>query len=456
MRPALTLRARAAGFWRALRQRLALPAHDLLRDAVYRRLWVSILTSSLGGQITLLALPLTAAVLLKATPTQMGLLMAMEILPFALLSLPAGVWLDRVRKLPVYVAGELLIAVAVGSVPLAAWLGWLSMGWLYAVGLMIGCAYTVAGSAAQIVLTQVVSRDRLVEAHAKNALASSGAEVAGPGAAGMLIKLFGAPMALLADAVLLVFSAVILRGVRVSERLDAGARRPFWPDLRAGLHFVARQRLLLVLAALMGLWQMSHHAALVVQILFATRRLGLSEQAVGLSYVGLGIGTVLASLTGHRISARLGPGPALTAGIALCSAGWLLLAVAPVSAWGVAAFVLMLMAFGFGAVLVFINFLALRQAVTPSPLLGRMTSTMRWITVLPAGPGALLGGWLGEHVSLRASLAFAGVTALTAALLAWRLPLIRTLKSLPSAEPWAGDPPAGTSPPAPASANLSG
>ena len=87
---------------------------------------------------------------------------------------------------------------------------------------------------------------------------------------------------------------------------------------------------------------------------------------------------------------------------------------------------------GVGAVLVFINFLALRQAVTPQPLLGRMTSTMRWMTVLPAGPGALLGGWLGEHVSLRASLAFAGLTALTAAVIAWRLALIRELRVLPS------------------------
>jgi MFS family permease len=423
-----------ASLLQALRARVALRPDDLLRDATYRRLWTSILISSFGGQITMLALPLTAAVLLHATPTQMGLLTAMEILPFALLSLPSGVWLDRVRKLPVYVAGELTIAAAVASVPLAAWMGWLSMPWLYGVGLLIGCVYTVAGSAAQIVLTQVVARERLVEAHAKNALANSGAEVAGPGVAGLLIKLAGAPLALVADALLLLFSAVILRGVRVHERVDTGGQRRFWRDLKAGLRFVASQRLLLVLAGLLGLWQMSHHAAMVVQILFATRRLGLSEQAVGLSYVGLGVGTVIASVAGHRISARLGPGPSLTMGIAICSAGWLLLAVAPLSAWGVAAFALMLMLFGFGAVLVFINFLALRQAVTPAPLLGRMTSTMRWMTVLPAGPGALLGGWLGEHVSLRASLAFAGLTALLAAVIAWRLALIRDLRTLPQAD----------------------
>ena len=120
----------------------------------------------------------------------------------------------------------------------------------------------------------------------------------------------------------------------------------------------------------------------------------------------------LASVFGNRISRRIGPGPCLVLGFAVCGAGWLLLAVAPANAWGVAAFALMLMMFGVGAVLIFINFLALRQAVTPAPLLGRMTSTMRWLILIPAGPGALLGGWLGEHVGLRASLAFAGGGAL--------------------------------------------
>jgi MFS family permease len=424
----------ARDLWQAWRQRLVLAPNDLLRDAVYRRLWTSILISSFGGQITMLALPLTAAVLLQATPTQMGLLTAMEIVPFALFSLPSGVWLDRVRKLPVYVAGETVIALAVLSVPTAWYFGWLTMTWLYVVGFLIGCVATVAGSAAQIVLTQVVARDRLVEAHARNALASSGAEVAGPGVAGLLIRLVGAPMALVADAVVLLMSAVILRGIRVHERRDAVTHRRFWHDLRAGVRFVAGQRLLVALAVLVGLWQMSHHAAVVVQILFATRQLGLSEQAVGLCYVGLGVGTIAASALGHRISRRFGPGPSLTAGMAICAVGWLLLAVAPANGWGVAAFATMLVLFGFGAVLVFINFLSLRQAVTPEPLLGRMTSTMRWLTVLPAGPGALLGGWLGEHVSLRMSLGLAGATALLAAWLATRMSIIRELKALPQAE----------------------
>jgi len=420
--------------FRSIRQRLALPSDDLLRDAVYRRLWSSILISSLGGQITMLALPLTAAILLQASPTQMGVLVAMEIAPFVLLSLPTGVWLDRVHKLPVYIAGEAALGLIVASVPLAWTLGWLTMPWMYAVGFVMGCVYVVAGSAAQIVLTQVVPRERLVEAHARNALASSGAEVAGPGFAGALIKATGAPLALLVDALMLMASVAILRGVKAREQLTPRVDAHFWRDLRAGLRFVRGTPLLVTMAITVGLWQMCHNAAIVVQILFATRTLGMNESQVGLSFVGLGLGTIAASTLGHRISARIGPGPSLLAGVAVCGLGWVLLALAPASTVGQWIFGAMLVCFGFGAVLIFINFLSLRQAVTPAPLLGRMTSTMRWLILLPAGPGALIGGWLGEHVDLRASLAFAGCSALIVALLAWRHPLLRGVRSLPALE----------------------
>jgi len=416
-----------------LRQRLGrlrLAPDDLLRDPVYRRLWTSILISTLGGQITLLAVPLTAATLLNATPTQMGWLTAMETLPYALFSLPTGVWLDRVRKLPVYVTGELFLALAVGSVPLAWWLGWLSMPWLYVVAFLIGFVYTTAGSAAQIVLTQIVPRTRLVEAHAKNALASSAAEVSGPAAAGALIKLTGAPLALLADVVLLAGSAGILGGIRVRE----GPRhRPthFWQAMRVGLGFVASNRLLITMALTVGTFEICYQSALVVQILVATRHLGLSEHQVGLSYVALGVGTISASSVGHAVARRIGPGPALVLGVAICSVGWLGLALAPPGPIGVIAFALMLASFGVGAVFIFINFLALRQAVTPAPLLGRMTSTMRWLIMVPGIPGALIGGWLGEHLGLQAALGFAGGLGLLLAAIAIRIPVLRDMRALP-------------------------
>ena len=129
---------------------------------------------------------------------------------------------------------------------------------------------------------------------------------------------------------------------------------------------------------------------------------------------------------------HVSPGPSLVVGFAITALGWGAAALAPVGPWGVAAFAWMLMCFGAGAVTLFINFISMRQAATPEPLLGRMTSTMRWLILLPAGPGALIGGWLGEHVDLRASLAFAALGSALLALVAWQLPAIRGARVLPT------------------------
>ena len=246
------------------------PKDDLLRDLIYRRLWTSILISSFGAQITLLALPLTAAVLLHATPIQMGFLTFMEVAPYILFSLPSGVWLDRLKKLPVYLIGELLIAISVASVPLVWWLGYLNMQCLYVVGFIIGSVHTMAGTAGQIVLSQIVPRHRLIEAHARNALATSGSEVMGPAAAGALIKMFGAPITLLLDACLLLISASILKGIKINEVIKEMPNANFIEDLKVGLQFVSNNRILIALAITVGGWQLSYYSALVVQILFAT------------------------------------------------------------------------------------------------------------------------------------------------------------------------------------------
>ena len=202
--------------------------------------------------------------------------------------------------------------------------------------------------------------------------------------------------------------------------------------MREGLNFVRGHRLLLTMASCVGAWQLCNQAAMVVQILFATRQLGLSARGVGLGYVALGVGTVGASAIGYQVVRRLGPGPTLVLGFAICGLGWLLLAFAPLGRLGIAAYALMLLSYGVGAVFIFINFLSLRQSVTPGPMLGRMTTTMRWLMLLPAGPGALLGGWLGEQFGLRVALGFAGGSALLVAAVGARLEVIRSVKTLPT------------------------
>jgi len=410
----------------------SLPPGDLLQDRNYRRIFASVVITHFGAQITILALPLTAVTVLNASPTQMGWLMAAEIAPFVLLSLPAGVWLDRMRKLPVYVIGESVFALALATVPIAAWTGVLSMPWLYVVGFVLGCVHVFGGSAAQIVLTQIVPRGRLVEAHSKNALAVSGSEIAGPGLAGALIKIMGAPFAIAFDALLIAGSVLLLRGIRVDESMMAKRGERFWAQLREGVRFVARTRMLWTLALFVGCWQLLHHMASVVQILVASRELGMSAQSIGFCYVGMGVGTILASVYGRRVSEKFGPGPTIVAGLAVSAVGWIALSLAPASVLGVVLFGFMLTCFSAGATLIFVNFLSLRQAVTPEPLLGRMTSTMRWLILIGAGPGALIGGYVGEHVGLRASLALAGAGAVILTLFAWRSTVMMGTRSLPT------------------------
>jgi MFS family permease len=410
----------------------ALAADDLLRNVNYRRIFASVVVTHFGAQITMLALPLTAVTILNASPTQMGFLMAFEIAPFVLLSLPAGVWLDRVKKMPVYIIGELVFAFTLLSVPIAAWTGVLNMTWLYVVGAVLGCVHVVAGSAAQIVLTQIVSRDRLVEAHSKNALAVSGSEIAGPGIAGALIKVLGAPIAIALDAILIFGAVVLLRGIRVEETIAPPKKVSFWAQLKEGLRFVAETKLLWTMALFVCTWQLFHHMASVVQILVASRELGMSAQTIGLCYIGMGVGTIVASVYGKRVSERYGPGPTLVAGFGVSAIGWLALAAAPASVIGQLVFGFMLTCFSCGATLIFVNFLSLRQASTPEPLLGRMTSTMRWIILLGAGPGALIGGYVGEHIGLRASLVGAGLGGVVLTVFAWRNQTLMMTKRLPS------------------------
>jgi MFS family permease len=403
----------------------------------YRRMWLSILFSNLGGQITLLALPLTAVFLLNASPTQMGLLTAMEIAPFVLLSLPGGVLIDRMQKLPLYIAGEIFMGCTLLLIPLAWLLDALNMGLMYGVSFALGTVYTIAGSASQIVLTQLVGRDKLVQAYSQNAIAGSMAEVLGPGMAGLLIRLFGAPLALVMDAFLLIGSVLMLRGIRIHEEVPPRATwkdRSFRHDLMKGVNFVKSQKMLIEMAIIVGAWQFFAQLALSVQIIFAVKDLGLNETLVSMSFVALGVGSILGGMAGPKLSSRFGPGPALILGIGITSVGWISLLALEGVLPSLVLFSWMLICFSWGATLLFVNFLSLRQSFTPTELLGRMTTTMRWLILLPAGPGAILGGWMAEHWGMRSSLGAAGAGTLLVAMLAYARPYLKSIKQLPEAK----------------------
>jgi MFS family permease len=392
-------------------------------SASFRRLWLSLTVTSFGAQITNLALPLTAALLLNATPMQMGILVALETLPFALFSLHAGVLLDRVRKLPVIIAADVGRGVALLAIPVAAWFGVLSMEILFAVGFLCGMQNVVGGAAYQVLLAQMAGRKRLVEANAKVTLGETSAALIGPGIAGGLIHVLTAPFAIALDAMTFFASALMLRRIKApSDVARDGVNGGVWREIGEGLKLVWGNRTLWGLAWLAGIWQFLHHMQVAVLILFATRELGLSAGAIGLAFVFGGAGCVLASASAERLSARFGIGPVIVHGLILSAFGWQAYGLIGGPPWLAGLLLGMAMlVFDFGAILYAINYLSLRQAITPDRLLGRMTATMRFVTVASAPIGSLVGGALASQIGLRSTLLVVGVLGLllSAAAVLW-------------------------------------
>ena len=401
----------------------------------FRKLWGSLTITSFGTQITNLALPLTAALMLHASPMQMGILVALETLPFALFSLHAGVLLDRVRKLPVVISADLGRALALACIPVAAWFGWLSIEVLFGVGFLCGVQNVVGGAAYQVLLAQMAGRKRLVEANAKTALGETSAALIGPGLAGALIGLLTAPFAIALDALSFVVSALMLR--RIKGRSDVpqvDGATSVWREIGEGLKLVWENRTLWGLAWLAGLWQFLHHMQIAVLILFATRQLSLSAGAIGFAYACGGLGCVLASVFAERLSARIGVGPVIVAGLMITAAGWQAFGLLGGSGWvAMLALGAAMLVFDFGAILYAINYLALRQAITPDRLLGRMTATMRFLTVASAPLGSLVGGALATAIGLRGTLLVVGALGLALALAAVLWSPVRQHRVLPTA-----------------------
>jgi MFS family permease len=397
-----------------LKRKIGRSFHGLWRNPEFMKLWMSLTITSFGAQVTNLALPLTAAVLLQATPWQMGVLVALETLPFALVSLHAGVLIDRVKKLPIVIAAAIGRGVALLAIPVAAYFGVLSVEVLYVVGFLCGVQNVVGGAAYQVLLARMAGRDRLVEANAKVALGETSAALVGPGLAGGLIQLVTAPFAILIDALTFLVSGLMLRRIHVPNDVpDPGPRPSVTSEIHEGLKLVWNNKTLQALAWLAGLWQILHHMQVAVLILFATRELGLSAGAIGLTYAFGGLGCVLASAFAQRLSARFGIGPIIVHGLALTALGWQAFGLISGPVW-VATLILgcSMLVFDFGAVLYGINYLALRQAITPDRLLGRMTATMRFLTVAAAPAGSLAGGALATAIGLRGTLLTVGALGL--------------------------------------------
>lgn len=438
-----------AGRWRGA---LDAVRGGLLAHRDFRLLWLSSTVTSFGGQVTMLALPLTAVLMLDASPGQMGILVAFETLPFSLFSLHAGVLIDRIRKRPILLVCEAAICAALLTVPAAALSGKLSMPLLYGVGFVLGTVFVVVGSAAQVYLTQIAGRDRLIAANSLFIASESAARLTGPGLAGLLIQILSAPLAIVFDALTFLVSLVFLARMRHREmRPVPVGGSTVTAEIRAGLALVLRHPVLRPLTFVSTSWFIVFQGWIALQTLYATRELGLSAAEIGVAHMVGGAGALLSAIVARRVTRRLGTGLPILLGVGCSGLSWAMLAALPRTGHGTATLGAALFVFDFGITLYWIHYASLRQAVTPDGMLGRMTATMRFFTVAAAPLGALAAGHAAEAFGLRETIAAMGAIVIgMAALLYWRTDL-RNVPAVEGLHPDASAGSAGTTAAAPAS-----
>ena len=429
-----------------MRPRVGLwPRGGLWRHADFLKLWSAETISQFGTQVTELALPLVAIITLEVSPFEVALLGVVELAPFILISLPAGVWVDRMRRKWILVVADVGRALVLMSIPLAYWLDALTIWQLYAVGFVFGTLTVFFDVAYQSYLPSLVDREQLVEGNAKLEVSRSGAQIAGPSIAGPVIDVLTAPVALVADAVSFLWSAVFLFGINRQEQLPE-RKREEKPRMRAelaeGVRYVLGHRYLRWIAASTATFNFFGSVMFAILLVYVVRDLGLSPTAIGLIFAVGNIGYLLGALVTSRLSSRLGVGPTIVIGAAMGGSS-LLIPLAPQSS--PIPFLIAAQAItSFGLPVYNVTQVSLRQAITPERLQGRMNSVMRFIVwgVMPLG--SLIGGAVASEVSLRAAI-WIGAVGMSLAFLPVLLSPVRSLRRVPEPE----SPPAGELLPAP-------
>jgi MFS family permease len=372
----------------------------------FLKFWAAETVSGFGSRVTTAALPLLAALTLDASPAQMGLLSAASTAPFLLIGLFAGVWVDRARKVPLLVASDLARAALLAAIPAAWATGRLSMGLLYAVALGVGALTVVFEVASLSLLPALVGRQGLVEGNGKLEASRSLAQIGGPGLAGWLVGLFGAPLAVLLDAVSYLVSAAFLARLKVPEEAPspAGPRRVL-RDVGEGLRAVFAHRLLRPLVLCSATANLFGFVFLSVYVLYLTDDLGLGPTAVGLVFALGGVGALLGAFAAHPAARRLGRGPAMTASMVLC--GLFGMAV-PLAVLVPAVALPLVLAAEFAQYLFLVVYrvgeVSARQTITPDRVLGRANATQRFVVYGAIPLGGLLGGLLGEAIGVPPTL----------------------------------------------------
>ncbi|MFC3898205.1 MFS transporter [Lentzea rhizosphaerae] len=369
-----------------------------------------------GFQVSVVAIPLTAVLVLDASPVQLGLLVAAERVPFLIFALMAGVLVDRWSRRTLLIVTSLLRAPLVLSVPLAAALGWMSVSQLYLVAFLLGTLTVLSDVASLSIMPSLVPREQLTDANAKLEAARSGSEVVGPGLGGALVKLITAPYALIADAVLFLASGAMLLALPkddVQQETTETGTRSAWQEIKAGIAFVWQSAVLRWNAVVAAITNLFVYAFLAIQYLYIVDDLQLGAAFVGVILSLGGVGGVLGSFAAGWISNRVGIGGGFLIGSAVMAVGVVLVGIAPagmgpglvLAGGGYLLFVCGIPIFNVAAV-------TIRQAVTPAALLGRTNATMRFLIWGTIPLGSLLGGVAAEATGSRTVVLLSGVALL--------------------------------------------
>lgn len=401
----------------------------------FRRLWAAQTVSQFGSQISGLALPLVAIVTLDASTFQVAVLSVLGWAPFFFLSLPAGAWIDRLPRRPILITADWARALALASVPAAYFLDAMTLAQLYAVELVVGTFTVFFDLSYQSYLPSLVERDELSDGNAKLEISRSAAQVAGPGAAGLLVRTLTAPYAILADAVSFLVSGLFLSRIkRVESRPQPSpqGRAGLRAEIVEGLRFVLRHPLLRPIVAFVAASNLFVNMLFAVFLVYMVRELELSAQTIGIMFSVGNVGSLIGALTATRLARRIGIGPSLISSATAGAFGLLLVPLASGS-FAIPFLVGANLLWGFFVLNYYVTAISLIQAVTPAHLLGRTNASRRFVVqgVIPVG--ALLGGGLGTWLGLRATVAIGAAGAVVALLPLLRSPL-RTLKRTDEAE----------------------
>ncbi|MFF5211531.1 MFS transporter [Streptosporangium sp. NPDC000396] len=407
---------------------------SLFRHRNFMLLFGADTISQIGTQVSLLALPLVAVLALKASAFETGLLVAAETAAFLLVGLPAGVWVDRMRRRRILITADLVRGALLASVPIAWWLGGLTLPQLYGVALGTGLATVFFDIAYQSYLPSLVGRDRLVDGNAKLEIVRTAAQVAGPGAGGGLIQLLTAPVAVLVDAISFLGSALFLWRIDATERVpDRTERRGLLKEIGEGLRFVATHRILRMIAACTATANFSNGMLLAIEMIFLTRTIGLSPGAVGLLFSMAAVGGLVGAAAVGPVSNRIGSARTIWLSV-LVTGPFMLLVPLSGPGWGMSLFAIGMFVNSVGVVLYNVSQVSFRQGVTPEHMLGRMNATMRFLVWGTLPLGGLAGGALGEAFGPRATLWIVAALAVLAVVPLLLSPL-RTMRDLPPATP---------------------